>query len=226
MKKIGMIVAVEIKSVMNKYVSRLVEEKVKGFKVYTIDFGEKIFYIAQSGSGEIKAAACTQMLIDLFDVELIINYGIVGALRKGLAVTNTCVVERVVHYDMDTSAVDNCEVGRYLEYDDIYLSTTAEYVEAALNIDPSLVSVTCASGDKFIADEDKKSEMGEQFDADVCDMESAAIVLICDRNSIPNLLIKTVSDSIQGGAEEFAACAEKAATVCLSVVDRIMKGTL
>ena len=68
--------------------------------------------------------------------------------------------------------------------------------------------------------------MGERFNADVCDMESAAIVLICDQNSIPNLLIKTVADSIQGGAEEFVACAEKAATACLSVVDRIMKDTL
>lgn len=226
MKKIGMIVAVEINSVMRKYAGRLVEEKVKGFKVYSIDFGEKILYITQSGAGEIKAAACTQMLIDLYDVELILNYGIVGALRKELAVTDTCVVESVVHYDMDTSAVDDCEVGRYLEYDDIYLSTTAEYVKAALSIDPSLISVTCASGDKFIVDEDKKNKLGERFDADVCDMESAAIVLICDQNSIPNLLIKTVSDSIQGGAEEFVACAEKAADSCLAIVDRIMNNTL
>ena len=112
MKKIGMIVAVEIRSLMNKYADRLAEEKVKGFKVYSIDFGEKILYITQSGAGEIKAAACTQMLIDLYDVELIINYGIVGALRKGLAVTNTCVVERVVHYDMDTSAVDLSQLRR------------------------------------------------------------------------------------------------------------------
>ena len=226
MKKIGMIVAVEIRSLMNKYADRLAEEKVKGFTVYSIDFGEHIIYVTQSGAGEIKAAACTQMLIDLFDVELIINYGIVGALRKGLAVTNTCVVERVVHYDMDTSAADACEVGRYMEYDDIYLPATAEYVKAALSIDPSLISVICASGDKFIADEDKKNKMRERFHADVCDMESAAIVLICDMNGIPNMLIKTVSDSIQGGAEEFVACAEKAADACLAVVDKIMNESL
>ena len=121
MKRIGMVVAVEINAVMKKYSDRLVEKKVKGYKVYTIDFGDKVLYITQSGAGEIKAAACTQMLIDLFDVELVINYGVVGALREELAATNTCVVERVVHYDMDTSAVDNCEVGRYLEYDDIYI---------------------------------------------------------------------------------------------------------
>lgn len=226
MKKIGMIVAVEINAVMRKYADRLKEEQVRGFQVYSIDFGDKILYITKSGAGEIKAAACTQMLIDRFGVELIINYGVVGALREELAVTNTCVVDRVVHYDYDTSAVDDCEVGRYLEYEDIYLPTTHKYVDIAQAFDPTLRAVTCASGDKFIDDANAKKEMSEMFDADICDMESAAIVLICDLNDTPNLLIKTVSDSIQGGADEFWACVEKSADVCLAVVDRIISDTL
>ena len=166
------------------------------------------------------------MLIDLFGVELIINYGVVGALRRELAITNTCVVERVVHYDIDTSAVDDCEVGRYLEYEDIYLPTTPEYVKAALSVDPTLRPVTCASGDKFIDGEEKKTELSERFGADICDMESAAVVLICDQNGVPDLLIKTVSDSIQGGAEEFTNCVEKAADACLAIVDRILADKL
>ena len=226
MKKIGMIVAVEIGAVMKKYAARLAEEKAGGFKVYSLDLGDKILYITKSGAGEIKAAACTQMLIDLFKVELIVNYGVVGALREALEVTNTCVVDRVVHYDRDISAVDHCETGRYLEYEDIYLHTTSDYVKAALSVDSSLKAVTCASGDAFIADEERKKELNVQFCADICDMESAAIVLICDINSIPNLLIKTVSDSIRGGAEEFRSCVEKAADDCLAVVDRIMNDAI
>ena len=226
MIKIGIIAAVELSSFMKKYSGRLVEEKARGFRVYSLDLGEKLLYIAQSGAGEIRAAACTQMLIDLYDVDLIINYGIVGALSKELAVANTCVVKRVVHYDMDTSAADGFEVGRYAEYDSIYLSTTAEYVAAALSADPSLIAVTSASGDKFIADEAGKKKLRDHFKADICDMESAAIVLTCDQNGIPNLIIKTVSDSVQGGAEEFAACAEKAADICLAAVDKIIKEAL
>ena len=217
-----MIVAVEINAAMKKYAGRMAEENVKGFKVYSIDLGDKILYVTQSGAGEIKAAACTQMLIDLFQVEIIINYGVVGALREELAVTNTCVVDRVVHYDRDTSAVDHCEAGRYLEYEGIYLQTTADYVKAALSVDPSLKAVTCASGDAFIADEATKKELSARFDADICDMESAAIVLICDRNSVPNLLIKTVSDSIRGGAEEFRSCVEKTADYCLAIADKVL----
>lgn len=222
MKRIGMVVAVEITAVMKKYAERMTKESVKGFPVYSIDFGDKILYITRSGAGEIRAAACTQMLIDLFKVELIINFGVVGALNKEFSTAETCVVDRVVHYDMDTSAADNCEVGRYLEYEDIYLRTTPDYVAAALSLDSSLKAATCASGDKFIADEGKKHEMSIRFDSDICDMESAAVVLVCDMNSVPNLLIKTVSDSIKGGVEEFRACVEKAADVCLAVVDRII----
>lgn len=56
-------------------------------------------------------------------------------------------------------------------------------------------------------------------------VEIAAVVLVCDMNSVPNLLIKTVSDSIKGGVEEFRACVEKAADICLAVVDRIINET-
>ncbi len=224
MKKIGMLVAVEIKAVMRKYAERMTEEKVRGFTVFSVDLGDKVLYIVRSGAGEIRAAACVQMLIDLYGVGLIINYGVAGALREELKVTDTCVVDRVVHYDMDTSAIDGCEAGRYLEYEDIYLRAAPEYVKAALSLDPSLRTAVCASGDKFIADADKKRELSGRFGADICDMESAAVILVCDRNAVPSLIIKTVSDSIRGGAAEFRACAEKAADYCIAAADRIMSG--
>ncbi|EFM29301.1 5'-methylthioadenosine/S-adenosylhomocysteine nucleosidase [Streptococcus gallolyticus subsp. gallolyticus] len=223
MKKIGMVVAVEIQSVMRKYADKLKREDVRGFKVYSVTFDDKILYITQSGAGEIRAAACTQLLISFFDVDLIVNYGVVGALTEELKVTNICLVEKVVHYDMDTSAADHCEVGRYLEYQDIYLPTTTKYVQLVKNHHPFIRPVICASGDKFIADETKKRALNHDFKADICDMESAAIVLICDQNNIPNLILKTVSDSITGGAAEFRSSIEKAADICLEILDDILK---
>lgn len=129
MKKIGMLVAVEIQSVMRKYADKLKRGDVRGFKVYSVTFDDEILYITQSGVGEIRAAACTQLLISLFDIDLIVNYGVVGALTEELKVTNICLVEKVIHYDMDTSAADHCEVGRYVEYQDIYLPTKKKYVQ-------------------------------------------------------------------------------------------------
>ncbi|WP_257235472.1 hypothetical protein [Streptococcus macedonicus] len=58
-KKIGMVVAVEIQSVMRKYADKLKRGDVRGFKVYSVTFDDEILYITQSGAGEIRAAACT-----------------------------------------------------------------------------------------------------------------------------------------------------------------------
>ena len=222
MNRIGIVVAVEIGSFIKKYSDKLIEENVNRFKVYSFELNNMTIYITQSGAGEIRAAACTQMMISRFNVQLIINYGVAGALRNDLAVSDTCVVEKVVHYDMDTSSADNCEIGRYLEYDDIYLRTTSSYVKMVRELDDDIIPVICASGDKFIADENRKRELSKQFNADICDMESAAIVLVCDQNAIPNLLIKTISDSILGGVSEFRISIEKASDICLSMIERII----
>ena len=225
-RKIGMIVAVEISALMRKYADKLVLIKDKGFKVYSAEFDDEVLYIAHSGAGEIKAAAATQVLIDLYDVELIVNYGVVGALTEEIKVAQTCIVEKVVHYDFDTSAADNCEVGRYFDYDSVYLRTTEKFIKTAIDIDSNIKKVVCASGDKFIADETKKTELSKTFNADICDMESAAIVLVCLENDVPHLLIKTVSDSIKGGATEFRATFEKTADVCIYTVDKIISSCI
>ncbi len=222
MKKIALLTAVEIASVMEKYADSLVKEEVNGFDVYSIDFGDKIMYVAQSGAGEIRAAACTQMLISKFDVDLVVNFGVVGALRDEIKLLNSCIVDKIVHYDMDTSAVDNCEVGRYLEYDDIYLRMTKKYVEMAIKHNPDMMVVTCASADKFIVDAEKKKEIADLFDADICDMESAGIILVCDKNKVPNLFIKTISDSIEGGMPEFREYMEKASDICIDIIDSLI----
>jgi adenosylhomocysteine nucleosidase len=140
-----------------------------------------------------------------------------------MAKARTCIVERVVHYEFDTSPIDNCEVGRYLNYPDVYLPATAELVQKAVAIYPDLQVVTCASGDKFIADPEKKAALHTEFGADICEMEAAAIVLTCNRNNIPCLLIKTVSDSLVGGAEEFHEALQSTSAVCLEIADRIIK---
>lgn len=222
MKKIGMVIAVEIQSALKKYADRLESMNVTGYKVYKVQLNDKQLFIVQSGAGEIRAGAAAQMLISSFSVELIVNYGVVGALTDELTVTRTCVVEKAVHYDMDTSEADHCEVGRYLEYNDIYLPTTPQYVQMIINYDNTIKPVICASGDKFIADEKEKKNLHKNFNADICDMESAAIILVCDLNRIPNLIIKTVSDSITGGAAEFRSNVEKAADLCIKIVDKLL----
>lgn len=134
---------------------------------------------------------------------MIFNYGIVGGLTEEISKTRICAVKDVVHYDYDTSEVDKCEVGRYLDYPSIFIPTSEELVKFAVEIVPELKVVTCASGDKFIGEAEAKKAISENFKSQICDMESAGIVLTANRNEVPCLLIKMVADGIDGGADEF-----------------------
>ncbi|MEA4920322.1 MAG: 5'-methylthioadenosine/S-adenosylhomocysteine nucleosidase [Clostridiaceae bacterium] len=222
MRKIGMLVAVEISSVLAKYGKAEEEIDRFGFKIYRYSIDECGLYVIHSGAGEIAAAAATELLIAVYGVEAVVNFGVVGGLTDEMKLTKTVVVERVVHYDFDTSAFDKCEVGRYLRYPDIYIPMTKGLVDKACAIEPSLVRVTCASGDKFIDGGEKRRELAQNFGADICEMELAAIALTCDRCGVPCLSIKTVSDSIEGGAEEFGRMIEQAADICLRITDKLL----
>ncbi|MDO4799405.1 MAG: 5'-methylthioadenosine/S-adenosylhomocysteine nucleosidase [Bacillota bacterium] len=223
MKRIGMIVAVEIRSVFSRYQDQLERLEVRGHRVYRLRHHGAEIYIAHSGAGQIKAAAAVQMLIDRFDVEWIVNFGVVGSLREELDVAHTCFVKHVVHYEMDTSAVDHIPVGRHVEYPDVFLPTSRELLDVVSAHFPDIPLVNCASGDKFVASPETKRELQERFQCDICDMESAAVVLVCDLHGIPNLLIKTVSDSITGGAQEFLQRVNDTADLCLQIVDQLLR---
>ena len=85
-------------------------------------------------------------------------------------------------------------------------------------------AVVCASGDKFIAEPEQKIRVHEMFGADICEMEAAGIVLTCNRNQVPCMLVKCVSDGIEGGFEEFKETMDAAADLCLEVVEKIVAG--
>lgn len=222
MKRIGMIVAVEIKSVLKRYGELLEEIKCTGFTVYKYQMESSELYVLSCGAGQIAAASGTQFLIDRFQVNMIVNFGVVGGLTPEMTVVKTCIVKSVIHYDFDTSAVDDCEVGRYLSYPEVELPLNSELMEAALNIHPELEIVVCASGDKFIASKEQKQALHDKFHADIVEMEAAGIVLTCDRNKIPCMLIKTVSDSISGGPEEFRNTILRASDTCLNIIHEII----
>ena len=222
MKRIGMIVAVEIKAVLDKYGAALEEKNVAGYRVLEYKTDKYELIILNCGAGEIAAAAGTQYLISEYKVDMIANFGVVGGLTEDMSKTKTAIVEKVVHYDFDTSAIDNCEVGRYMQYPDVFIPVDKQLFDKAREMYPDLKPVICASADKFVADPDAKRALNRVYGAEICEMEAAGIALICDRNHVPCMMIKVVSDGITGGAEEFTQTIDEAAAICLEIVNEVI----
>ena len=223
--KTGMIVAMrsEVEAILSKIGRPIKSEICSGLETVIYRVGEHELYLVNSGAGEIYAAGAAQMLITRFGVEMIVNYGIVGGLTEEMSLLRTVAVDKVVHYDFDTSPIDHCETGRYINYPSIYLETDRALLEKALRAEPSLKPVICASGDKFVDKPEKKRELHRLYNADICEMEAAGILLTADRAGVPVLMIKAVSDSLFGGAEEAQKSVKEAAESCVKALMAVLE---
>lgn len=224
MKRIGMVVAIkrEIAAVLEKFGQPLSEKRFGTMSVSDYRGQGYDLFVAHSGAGEIAAAAATELLIDLYQAEMILNVGVVGGLTPEMASARSVIVTKVVHYDYDASPIDPVVPGQYLELPDVYIPTDARLAARALTICPDLKPVICASADRFIDKSERKAALHEAYGAEVCDMESAAISLTAHRHGIPALLLKTVADSITGGAEGFEKSCRETALVAMEIAVKLI----
>lgn len=186
------------------------EQTVGQFSVYTFPLGKhEAVLCCPPNVGEIAASAACQLLISEFNVDAILNFGIVGALTKDVALLSTVFVGSVVHYDFDVSAIDDLPVGRYSHFDDVAVGCDENILQKALSLN-NLPVVRCASADKFVGDTAQKAALNANFGAEICDMESAGILFACKYNNIPCLLVKRISDSLEDSLHDYETNAKTA----------------
>ncbi len=223
-RSIGMLVAVEIDSIFARYGTPGKTEKRGGFDIYRFENEEYVLHVIHSGIGELAAAAATELLIDRFGAELVVNFGVAGGLTEAAAQSALCVVTKIVHYDFDLSGIDPVKPAQYPGYEDIFIPAEEALVKKALSRCPQLQPVICASADKFVGNRADKERLHKLYGADICEMESAAVLLTCRRSGIPSLIIKAVSDGLTGGGKEYYEALQECADLALSVTDRVIRG--
>lgn len=222
-RHIGLLVAAELESVFSRYGAAEQTERRGGFDVYLYETENAILYVVHSGIGELAAAAATELLIDRYGAEMVVNFGVVGGLTEEMAQTKTCVVTHVVHYDFDLSGIDPVKPAQYPGYEDVTIPADPELIDKALRICPELKPVVCASADKFVGNPDDKVRLHTLYGAEICEMESAAVLLTCRRSEVPCLMIKAVSDGLTEGGEAYYDGLQKCASLCLDVTDQIIR---
>ena len=176
---------------------------VGGVTINIGNFGKKRVAVAKSGVGKVFAALCAQAMIIATAPSLVVNTGVGGALRMGLRTADTAIAERLVQHDMDTSAIGD-PVGLVSGINKIYFDADKRAIsvlsDGAKKLGINAKISTVASGDKFVASKEDKKRITELFDADVCEMEGAAIAQVAYVNGVPFAVIRAISDSADEGA--------------------------
>ncbi len=220
--KTGLLIAIEreLKAFLEDG-GEIETEEACGRTVYKTRIGGNEIFALCSGNGEIDAAAGTQLLIARYGCGQMLNFGVTGALDPALKVEDLFVVRKVCHYDYDVSPVDPVKPHQYAEFPDEFIPLDAALIEKARAAEPGLREAAAASGDRFIADRERKLELFG-LGCQICDMEIAAIARVCWLNRVPCLSIKCISDTFEGDGGDFNTNVERSAAKTFRVLKAIL----
>jgi adenosylhomocysteine nucleosidase len=216
--KIGIIgaMAEEVEMLKDEMV---VKEKVDkaNMTFYAGELLGKEVVVVTCGIGKVNAAICTQILIDRFRADKIINVGIAGGLNKDIYPGDIVVANNLVQHDVDVTFFD-MPLGQIPRLDTFDFACDEDLVEKAkLAInkikDASGFVGRVVSGDQFVSEAEKQKFLGEHFSAHACEMEGASIGQVCYLNKIPFVVIRSISDNAINGThmdyEKFSSLAIK-----------------
>ena len=161
--------------------------------------------VVRSGIGKVNAAVCTQILIDDFKAEAVINTGIAGSLDARIDIGDMVISTDAVHHDMDATIFGDA-IGQVPRMDTRTFPADPHLVELAVKANekanPQIHTFTgrVASGDQFISSGEVKARIVENFQALCTEMEGVGIAHAAYLNKVSYVIIRAISDKADNSA--------------------------
>lgn len=148
------------------------------------------------GWGKIAAAASTQYVIDHFQPDALINLGTCGGIAGRVERGKIILAHKTIVYDILEQMGDYDEHIRHYTTE---LDLSFLHEPFPLEVVPALL----VSGDRDLLKNDIPM-LVERFGAIAGDWESGAIAFVAQRNRVPLLILRGVSDLVgEGGGEAY-----------------------
>lgn len=197
MSKIGIIGAMdlEIELLINKIgINR--KETVAGFSYYIGSINDKKIVLTCCGIGKVNAAACTQILIDRYGVDSIINTGIAGGLHESVKICDIVISNNVTYHDVRKVQMESCfPFNDSFQGDEklIEIATTACKLNKTEEWNYHIGRII--SGESFVENSELKNDLIRDYSPHCVEMEGAAIGHVAYLNNIPFVVIRSISDN-------------------------------
>lgn len=183
--------------------------------------------VVESGVGMTNAAMITQLLIDKYSPEKIIFTGICGGIDSANQIGDVVIPEKwATHdygiYNKDGFSPESILVvlpgeskATYIMFfavDKSLLKTAEisaekvrdEFKSIGERIPQVKIGGIGTSGNSFIDQREKREWLKDKLDAQIVDMESAAVVQVANINGVPILVIRSCSDLAGGSGSSTA----------------------
>lgn len=204
-----------------------------GYKFYIGVMGRNDVVLVKCGVGKVNAARCAQILIDKFDIDIMLNTGVAGAVNPLFKIGDVIVPYAVVQHDFDVTCLGYAKgymctgVGRdkpTMYYSDKVLNENIFSKAKELAGEASVYDGILATGDIFISDVKMKDKIRSKFDASAVEMESGAIAQTCSMSGVPFAILRVISDEAGGEVpKEYQRFEDAAADISSRIMVEIVK---
>lgn len=218
MKTIGIIAAMdlEMQSLVDK-MENAQEEIHASLPYFSGTLNGVSLVVCVCGVGKVNAAMHTQILIDRYAPDCIIQNGVAGSLSPDARYFDVVIGQELVYHDMQTWVLE--------QFDPLQTVYRAdpELARIAQNAIPDCRVGRIATGDQFISDADVKAQIATQTGALCVEMEGCAVAQTATLNDVPFLVLRSISDMADGSAgEDFPTFAKKAADRAVTLLMRLL----
>lgn len=181
--------------------------------------------VLYSGVCKVNAAIATQILIDHYDVDAVINAGTAGGMDERLEVFDLVVSMEVAYHDVQSTILTDFHPGMDTEFfhADKELIELSRQASKKITKPHRIVWGRMVTGEQFI-DHDGRKEINDKYAPLVVDMETASIAHVCYVNKIPFVSIRCITDTAKySGTDNFEKNCEKASSIAKDFVLKLLE---
>jgi len=199
-------------------------------KYYKAKYIDIEVVVAYSKIGKVFSTLTASTMLQMFACDILLFTGVAGAVNPDLKIGDLVVASKLAQHDLDITIFGHPhgyvpEGSVYVEADrDLIALSKMVAAEMGVDVKEGII----ATGDQFIASEERKNFIAETFKADALEMEGASVAVVCDALGIPFFILRSISDSADMDAgfnfEEFVESSAKvSAEFLMKMIDRLAK---
>ncbi|MDD2448296.1 MAG: 5'-methylthioadenosine/adenosylhomocysteine nucleosidase [Sulfurimonas sp.] len=200
-----------------------------GNKYYEATYNGIELVIAYSKIGKVFSALTASTMIEHFGAEKLLFSGVAGAVSPKLKVGDLIVATKLAQHDLDITAFGH-PFG-FVPEGSVFVEANKALIEmskqVAKEMGKSVVEGIIATGDQFVANEERKNWIGSTFEADALEMEGGSVAVVCDALGVDFFILRAISDAADMDAsfsfDEFLeTSAIESAEFVMKMVDKIV----
>lgn len=230
MNIIGIIGAMEEEvNILKEKMSIDAVEKKASMEFFKGKLNDKEVVIVRSGISKVNAAVCTQILIDDFNVDCVINTGIAGSLQNKIDIGDIVISSDAMQHDVDATGF-GYDPGVIPRMETSVFKADERLIELAKKVCEAEIPDIAAhvgrvvTGDQFISDREVKNKIESNFHGYCTEMEGAAIAQAAYLNNVPFVILRSISDKSDDSATvDYPAFEKKAIEHSVILVENMLK---